>query len=585
MQLIARSTALFIMLLLVTGGAAHAAQPSDALRNLQRQQEQIILQQQERLRMQEREFRDSGKEPSSSLQPGLFPRVEGKADEPCMEVRRIHVSGATLLSSSALASLISPYQGRCLSLADINNLLRDITNAYIERGYVTARAFVDPADNSPGALQVLVIEGVVEKIIINDGDKNSYYRGKTAFPFLEGKPLNLRDIEQGLDQLNRLPSADASMELEPGSTLGGTVIRVRNATVRSWRAGAGFDNYGQRSTGQGMYSLSLEKDNAMGIGDQFAVYWSQDMPAWDEDVRSRDRQGSNSSLSAFFSLPFGYWTFSGSLSRSRYSTYIDGMNTRYTASGVTDTANVRAERVIHRDADGKTSFFAGLTHRNVDNYIEGVRLVLSSYNLTTMELGFSHNRRLLGGIVGASAAYSRGLHAFGATKSEDGSHFTPQSQFDKYSLMVTYYRPFALKEQHMYWNMSAYGQFSDRTLYGPERIQIGGRSSVRGFHEDSIAGDKGFYVRNELGWNLPWFDEWRSTGPVNGIQLYGAYDFGLLHPDSFDRYERGRMQGLAVGLRTLGDLSFEASAAKAIDHPAFVKTRDMEFYISARYTF
>lgn len=584
MQLIARVSILFALFFLPFCTVSHAAQPSDALRNLHRQQEQIILQQQERLRMQEREFRESGKDPSPSLQPGLLPKVEGGADEPCMEVGRVLVSGATLLSPRAVASLTAPYTGKCLSLTDINNLLRDITNAYIERGYVTARAFVDTSVQSPGVLQVLVIEGIVEKIIINDGDKNSYYRGKTAFPFLEGKALNLRDIEQGLDQLNRLPSADASMELEPGETLGGTVIRVRNATVRSWRAAAGFDNYGQESTGRGMYSLSFEKDNFMGIGDQFAIYWSQDMPCW-EDMRAHDRQGNNSSLSAFFSIPFGYWTFSGSLSRSKYNTYIYGMETRYTASGVTDTTNLRVERVIHRDAEGKTSLFAGFTHRNVDNYIDQVRLLLSSYNLTTMELGFSHNRRLLGGLAGAGVTYSRGMHAFGASESEDTEHFTPQSEFDKYSLMLSYYRPFIMLEQQLYWNMSAYGQFSDQTLFGPERIQIGGRSSVRGFQEDSITGDKGFYIRNEAGWNLPWFDGWRDKGPVNGIQLYAAYDYGMLHPDSYDTYERGRMQGIAAGLRSLGDLSLEVSAAKAIEHPAFVKTRDMEFYIAARYTF
>jgi hemolysin activation/secretion protein len=52
----------------------------------------------------------------------------------------VRVAGVRLFSAKNVQAMTVPYENRCLTLADIANLLRDISNAYIRRGYVTARA-------------------------------------------------------------------------------------------------------------------------------------------------------------------------------------------------------------------------------------------------------------------------------------------------------------------------------------------------------------------------------------------------------------------------------------------------------------
>ncbi len=582
--------ACFLFLALVTVQSARAASAPGDLRELQRQHDQILQQQEELRRRQEEEFRRRQDAPPSGVEA---PRLEHQApapDAPCLEVKRVALSGATLLSERTLRSLCAPYENRCLTLADVTNLLRDITNAYIERGYITSRAFADPAQDEKGVLRVMVVEGTVEKIILNDGDADMYYRGRTAFPGLEGGPLNLRDIEQGLDQLNRLPSSDANMELVPGQRAGGTVVKVTYPRKRSWRGGGGADNLGQSSTGQMQYNLFVEKDNLMGIGDQFAAYWSEDArPLNSSFYPERHNDGHNHSFSAFFSVPWGYWTFSGNFSRFTYDSTIHGMNARYSSSGETATNSMQIERVLHRDAEGKTSLAASLNNRSVDSWIESTRLETGSYDLNTLVVTASHNRRIFGGVASAGLSWTRGLDTFGATKQKQHGHSVPQSLFDKYSASLSWYRPLSVPmfggDQRLYWSLSAQGQLTPDTLYGPERIQIGGYGSVRGFREDSIAGDQGAYVRNEFGWDLPWFETLKNKGPVTGVQVYAAYDYGRLVADSRDPYERGTMQGAALGLRTLGDCSLNVSVARALDHPAFVRARDAEWYASIRYSF
>lgn len=48
------------------------------------------------------------------------------------------------------------------------------------------------------------------------------------------------------------------------------------------------------------------------------------------------------------------------------------------------------------------------------------------------------------------------------------------------------------------------GQWTNVALFGSEQIYAGGMSTVRGFREGVIAGDRGAYWRNELAWaNAP----------------------------------------------------------------------------------
>lgn len=220
----------------------------------------------------------------------------------------------------------------------------------------------------------------------------------------------------------------------------------------------------------------------------------------------------------------------------------------------------------------------GLNYRDTNTYIERIQLESSSYSLATLEASASHNRRVLGGVASLRLVYTRGMPWFGAGYDYSSGPSAPKSEFDKYSATLSWYRPFAIGEERLYWNALAHGQLAEQTLYGAERISIGGRSSVRGFHEETITGDEGFYLRNELGWNTPWFENLQNSNILYGLQLYAAYDYGYIKKDKRDPYERGSMQGVAVGLRSLGDLNFDITFSRALKAPDFIDKRGSEIY-------
>ncbi len=63
-------------------------------------------------------------------------------DERCFEIRRIELEGAGHLGESARRQLLAPYQGRCLGVGQLNALLKAVTDHYLDRGYVTTRAYL-----------------------------------------------------------------------------------------------------------------------------------------------------------------------------------------------------------------------------------------------------------------------------------------------------------------------------------------------------------------------------------------------------------------------------------------------------------
>ena len=91
-----------------------------------------------------------------------------------------------------------------MTIVDILTVVKTVTNVYVGEGYVTTRVFTPEQDLSKGTLRFKVIEGRTQSVNLSDNGKERAGLD-TAFPFLVGERLYIRDIEQGLDQINRHP--------------------------------------------------------------------------------------------------------------------------------------------------------------------------------------------------------------------------------------------------------------------------------------------------------------------------------------------------------------------------------------------
>ena len=182
------------------------------------------------------------------------------ADTRCFPIKDIELKGADSLPAGDRALLLKPYIGQCLGVSQLNELLKVITDYYIAKGRVTSRAYLPQQDLSSGHLQVLVVEGKLEAVRSAEGSNVTERELAMAFPGKVGEALNLREVEQLVDQLNRLPSKQAQMELTPGKQVGGSDVVVKNTPQKPWRASLSRNNDGQRSTGEQQWGAGLEWD-------------------------------------------------------------------------------------------------------------------------------------------------------------------------------------------------------------------------------------------------------------------------------------------------------------------------------------
>ncbi|MDR2572813.1 MAG: ShlB/FhaC/HecB family hemolysin secretion/activation protein [Desulfovibrio sp.] len=572
---------LFCFLLCLLSGPALAAAP---YRNLP---DNAIEQHEQRLRRLEEEQRRSLLTPPAETPAERpVPSALGQDDGPCVSVKSVHIEGATLLSRRELEKITAPRENSCLTISGINALLQEITNAYMSAGYIASRALLEPQDLSSGVLRIRVVEGRIESIEPDAESTMNVRQFMTIFPFMKGSALNLRDIEQGLDQLNRLPSNRATMRIEPGARPGASKVLISNIQERTWRPFIGYDNLGQDSTGRTQYTLGLEKDNFFGVNDQLSIQYTGAMPQ-SYGPNNDEVEGFSESLTGLFSIPFGYWLLSGSASTFSYSTQLLGINQSYTSKGTTVATHLALDRVLYRDAAGKLSFGVFHQYRDVNNYIEDERLVASSYRLSSAGLTLAFTRRMLGGVFSLSLEQAWGIPSCSQGILFDSRSDAPKTNFSKSSGNLYWYYPFELFSHNFSWTLSARGQIADVTLYNSERMYLGGFYSVRGFESGVLGGDQGGYVRNELAWNLP--QKWLSLdkNSVNNAQIFAAYDVGGIIRDNKDAYERGHVSGMALGIRAGGALSFELAWAHPLETPSFVRASEKHdvWYLSVKYTF
>ncbi|MES9874027.1 MAG: POTRA domain-containing protein, partial [Candidatus Sedimenticola sp. 6PFRAG7] len=134
---------------------------AEAQTDIEQQGNRILQEHQQRLEEQRRRIESEQKrhQPIIEVPPKEKPSVPGG---PCFDIKEIEFDGATLLPNDEAVRIQAPYLARCVDLESINQLIRKVTDWYLESGYITSRAYVTAQDLSSGSLAITVIEGSVE---------------------------------------------------------------------------------------------------------------------------------------------------------------------------------------------------------------------------------------------------------------------------------------------------------------------------------------------------------------------------------------------------------------------------------------
>ncbi len=460
--------------------------------------------------------------PDTRIDVPKVEKLDQRPSETCFDITELVITGANQLTDDERLAAEKMVVGACVGLNEINRLIRFVTNLYIEKGLITTRAYIPSQDLTSGRLEILVLEGRVEEI------EESMLQGEinigTAFPGVTGELFDLRDFEQGLDQINRLSSNNARLQIEPGSQPGMTRVMISNQASRRWHARASLDNY----NGDEKLDLHYTLDNPLHLNDLFSVTASHAYADTASD-----------SLSLFWSVPYGYWLYTTMASYFDYHGTIKGLTQNLTTEGDSVTLRAEAQRVLFRTRQGRLDLVAGLQYRDTENTIEDVLLEVSSPTLSTWDLAMNWTLPMGSGVFQWHLGMVNGIGAFNATaggETEESAH----GRFRSYETRLTYTQPLQAGDSRATFVSDLSAQTSDVPLYGSQQFSLTGLWAVRAVQGSSIAADRGLYWRNELSAALP---IQRSDAQA---RLFVAIDYGRTN-ERFGEPDR-KLTGVACGI-------------------------------------
>ena len=498
-----------------------------------------------------------------------------------------------LLNEIEKENILSKYENKKLGSTDISNILVELTNRLIEKGYVTSTASLSENNNlNSETLNLKIISGKIEKIILNEDDSLDKLKKYFLVSTKEEKVLNVRDLDTTTENFNYLEANNMTMEIIPSDKENYSIIKLKNEMKDKFTISLLSNNYGEdNQNGIWRGGTSINIDSPLGIGDRvyfsyMTVHKKKADRSWKRTTESlkpgeilpigpkgydpaKDTLPYKRELDLYnfrYTMKFRDYTLSLGSSRSENISSFYTPTTIYDMETMSSSFSVNLDKILWRNQKSKLSLGVGLKRKHNKSYIEDT--LLSDRILTIGDISLNGTTVFYGGIFGITLDYERGLRALGASN-------TPKAEFKKYSLNLNYYKPLTKKLVYRFNTLTSH---SKDVLYASEKQSIGGVGSVPGYHRrGNIMGDRAIEIENELSYKII------DSEKMGRLSPYISYSYGAVRNNKNPSvYGKGYVSGASIGLRySMKYLDIDLAYAKALSHSSYIKPRDREIYFSA----
>ncbi len=497
-----------------------------------------------------------------------------------------------LLNEIEKENILSKYENKKLGSTDISNILVELTNRLIEKGYVTSTASLSENNNlNSETLNLKIISGKIEKIILNEDDSLDKLKKYFLVSTKEEKVLNVRDLDTTTENFNYLEANNMTMEIIPSDKENYSIIKLKNEMKDKFTISLLTNNYGEdNQNGIWRGGTSINIDSPLGIGDRLyfsymTVHKKKADRSWKRTTESlkpgeilpigpkgydpaKDTLPYKRELDLYnfrYTMKFRDYTLSLGSSRSENISSFYTPTTIYDMETMSSNFSVNLDKILWRNQKSKLSLGLGLKRKHNKSYIEDT--LLSDRILTIGDISLNGTTVFYGGIFGITLDYERGLRALGASN-------TPKAEFKKYSLNLNYYKPLTKKLVYRFNTLTSH---SKDVLYASEKQSIGGVGSVPGYHRrGNIMGDRAIEIENELSYKII------DSEKIGRLSPYISYSYGAVRNNKNPSvYGKGYVSGTSIGLRySMKYLDVDLAYAKALSHSSYIKPRDREIYFS-----
>ena len=429
-------------------------------------------------------------------------------------VRSIVVEGDQPLGEAETRSLVTPYEGRQLSMADIYELADKLTNFYRAEGFLVAKTYVPAQDARSGKLRLKLLVGRLGVVTVkNESLVNDYMvKGTIDRAFADQTYIEKDAIERAMLLVSDLagaktPKATIAAGAAPGSS-------DFNFDVPADRRVTGYamaDNWGAPSTGRVRTSAAVSVNSPLGIGDRFDLYGLM--------------AGSEGLLNwrAAYSLPVLATGARAEIAAFRTTYVLGEPYTALAANGVAEGVSGTITYPIQRQQD--SSLYLSLN--GVWKQLWDIALATTTANRDIVLGTLALTRETSGMVLGHPLTTSGTLSATVGDVTYPNPALATAAAGDYVRANFMFTGTLGLID-NLTFTLTGKGQTSfGHTLDTSEQFSVTGAWAVRSFNE-GLSGDSGLLATPELRYQLP---------EVYGIKhsIGAFYDYGsgwLAHADA-----------------------------------------------------
>lgn len=447
--------------------------------------------------------------------PAPIPETPLPGDGLAVVIQRFEVVDSTVFSEADFANITANYLDRPITFEEVLNVRDQITRLYVDAGYLTSGAIVPPQTLEDGVVQIQVIEGSVEDIIVEGTTRvrPSYISSRLGLG--AQTPLQVDRLLEQLQLLQISPLVDRiSADLQAGTGPGMNLLVVSVVEADSFNLAYSLDNNRSPSVGSIRNRIDLNELNLIGFGD---------------------------------ALRLGYAITSGSQELSlNYTLPVSPRNTTMTAYFSASNSNV-IEAPFDVLSASSTAYVGELTLRHplIQTPTESVALgLIGSHQQTQTFLGIDDiggfplspgandegitqvtalrffqewTQRSPTHVLALRSQVNLGLGALGATV--NGNADIPDSRYLSWLGQGQWVR---LLAQDTPLILRGSAQLTPDPLLSVERYGLGGQATVRGYRQDALLTDNGAALSLETRFPL-----WRHPDRNALLQIAPFIDSGV----------------------------------------------------------
>jgi hemolysin activation/secretion protein len=417
-------------------------------------------------------------------------------------IQSFRIEDAAPLTEAEVQTVLTPYAGRNLTMAQIEEAAQAVTALYRSRGFLMAYAYLPRQDARSGVLTLALRIGRYGQVTIRNESlaRDAAVAGLFA-PLRSGEAIERPALERALLLAAALPGAKLpKVSLAAGKALGEADLLVEVPAGRRATGFAVYDNQGSRYTGRHRVGLGAIVNSPTGIGDSLMV----------SGVFGRNGASRMGSGRAAYSAPAGWRgaRVDVALDRTVYSlgeTYRD-----LDATGRVDSAELGGRYPLIRTHDTGLELGATVATRLLRDEFDALDYTIEKrVRVATLKAAVDHWGALAGrtahGALELGLTLGRLSFDDAEQKADDRAGVKSAGDYSRLNLNGTLDVALAPKVNATL--TLAVQRALGRSLDSSERLMISGPSGVKAYRE-SVTGDHGFVAGLEVRYVLP---------PVRGV--------------------------------------------------------------------